>query len=162
MENQFTFEVNDYVIYPTHGVGRIVEQEVQVIGGNKIDVFVISFEKEKMTLRVPVHRASACGLRPLSNEQQLEKVFAILRGKAKVSKGMWSRRQQEYETKINSGDIIAIAEVVRDLYKNVKDDRSYSERTICESALNRLASEYAVIKHISLEEAIDNITEFIS
>jgi CarD family transcriptional regulator len=156
------FKVGDRVVYPAHGVGEIIDQESQIIGGMQISVFVISFSKEKMTLRIPVARAAAVRLRHLSSREEFNKALDILRGKAKSSKGMWSRRAQEYETKINSGDLLAICEVVRDLYKNVEDpDRSYSERVIYESALNRLVGEFAAIENVDVKDAMDSILDHI-
>jgi CarD family transcriptional regulator len=156
------FKVGDRVIYPAHGVGEIIDQESQIIGGMQISVFVISFSKEKMTLRIPVARAAAVRLRHLSSREEFNKALDILKGKAKSSKGMWSRRAQEYETKINSGDLLAISEVVRDLYKNVEDpDRSYSERVIYESALNRLVGEFAAIENVDVKDAMESILDHI-
>ncbi len=154
MSKEIAFQVDDYVVYPAHGVGVITGEETQVIGGMELQVFVISFIKEKMTLRVPVRRASAAGLRHLSSREEVDKVLSILQSRAKMGRGMWSRRAQEYEGKINSGNIISIAEVVRDLHKNVDDpDRSYSERVIYEAALSRLAGEFAVVEHIDTKKA---------
>lgn len=143
------FNVGERVVYPSHGVGEIIEIEVQIVSDIKLMVYVISFPQDKMTLRVPVNRASAVGLRTLVSKCDVHEVYTILQGKPKRGNKMWSRRAQEYETKINSGEITAIAEVVRDLYKNVDNDRSYSERTIYESALNRLSSEIAILENIS-------------
>jgi len=163
MAENFSFNIGDRVVYPSHGVGVITAEESQQIGGQTINVFVISLSKDNMTLRVPVKRAEAVGLRPLSHKDYLNKVFSTLSARARTSKGMWSRRAQEYETKINSGDIISIAEVVRDLHKNVDDpDRSYSERIIYESALNRLAGEYAAIEIIEADKATKYIIEFLN
>lgn len=154
MSKEASFTVNDYVVYPAHGVGMIVGEETQTIGGMELQVFVISFIKEKMILRVPVKRAAAAGLRSLSTKEDVDKVICILQGRAKLGRGMWSRRAQEYEGKINSGNIISIAEVVRDLHRNVDDpDRSYSERVIYESALGRLAGEFAVVESIDTKQA---------
>lgn len=148
------FKINDYVVYPTHGVGKISNEETQTIGGFELRVFVIEFEKEKMTLRVPVNRAAAAGLRHISGQDELTKAFTTLKGRAKKGRGMWSRRAQEYEAKINSGDIVSIAEVVRDLHRNVDQaERSYSERIIYESALGRLVGELAAAKSIASQDA---------
>ncbi len=137
-----SYKVGHHVVYPTHGVGRIMAEETQMIGEIELRMLVISFEKDKMTLRVPVHRATAAGLRPVSSVDQMKRVFVTLKTRARTSRGMWSRRAQEYETKINSGNIFFIAEVVRDLHQNVdQSERSYSERMIYESALARLVSE---------------------
>ena len=158
MLNSNSFRVGDQVVYPAHGVGEIIGEEVQVFGGIELKVFVISLLKEKMTLRVPVKRAITAGLRPLSSDDALGEVFNVLQGKSKPSKGMWSKRAQEYELKINSGNPSAIAEVVRDLYKNSEDpDRSYSERVIYESALNRLAGEFAAVKGIAIDLALSSL-----
>lgn len=156
------FKVGDRVVYPSHGVGEIIGEEAQIIGGHELSVYVISFQKEKMTLRVPVKRAMSIGLRQLSSRDDVQKMLAILQGRAKSGKGMWSRRAQEYENKINSGDLASIAEVVRDLHKNVDDpDRSYSERVIYESALNRLAGEFAAIENIDLKQASDHLLNLL-
>lgn len=148
------FKVNDYVVYPAHGVGKVTNIEEQVVGGQDVSVYVIAFDKDKMLLHVPVRRAERVGLRGLSTEDQVKKAVKTLKGRAKMSRGMWSRRAQEYEQKINSGNIVQIAEVVRDLHKNVDDpDRSYSERMIYESALERLAGEYAVVANLDAKAA---------
>ena len=157
-----TFSVGSKVVYPAHGVGEIISEEVQVVAGMDIGMFVISFPKDKMTLRVPVKRTKESGLRILSNDNEVQKAISVLKSKAKQGRGMWSRRAQEYEGKINSGDIVNIAEVVRDLYKNVDDpDRSYSERIIYESALGRLASEYAAVNGVEVETATDNLVQIL-
>lgn len=152
------FKVGNYVVYPTHGVGRIISEETQKIGDIELRVFVITFEKDKMTLRVPVNRAAAAGLRNISGRADLDKAFFTLKGRARTSRGMWSRRAQEYEAKINSGSIIAVAEVVRDLHKNVDQaERSYSERMIYETALGRLVGEIAAAHEIDSKEATDKL-----
>lgn len=162
MSGGSSFRVGDRVVYPAHGVGEIIGEETQLVGGMELRVFIISLLKEKMTLRVPVKRASAIGLRPLSSDDTLSGVFEVLQAKSKPSKGMWSKRAQEYEFKINSGNVNSIAEVVRDLYKNVEDpDRSYSERVIYESALNRLAGEFAAVKGIAFEAAVNLLMNFL-
>lgn len=154
MAKKTQFKVNDYVVYPTHGVGQIVNEETQTIGGHELRVFVINFEKDKMTLRVPVGRAEAAGLRHVSSAEEMVKAFDTLKSRAKRSRGMWSRRAQEYEAKINSGDLISIAEVVRDLHRNVDQaERSYSERMIYESAFGRLAGELAASRSIEMKDA---------
>lgn len=162
MADNITFNVGDYVVYPAHGVGQITDEEAQIIGGMELKVFVISFDKEKMILRVPVRRAAAAGLRHLSTRNEVEKVLSTLQGRAKSGRGMWSRRAQEYEGKINSGNILSIAEVVRDLHKNVDDpDRSYSERIIYESALGRLAGEFAAVENIDTKQATERLIDFL-
>ncbi|WPY00894.1 CarD family transcriptional regulator [Candidatus Trichorickettsia mobilis] len=155
------FRIGERVVYPSHGVGEIVNIDTQTIGGTAIQVYVISFPQDKMTLKVPVNRAAAAGLRTLVCKNDLGKIYSTLQGKPKQGNRMWSRRAQEYEGKINSGDVVAIAEVVRDLYKNVDSDRSYSERTIYESALNRLAGELAILESINSEDAISKLVEIL-
>lgn len=161
MSKNLEFKVGERVVYPSHGVGEIIEIEVQMIADTSLKVYVISFPQDKMTLRVPVSRASTVGLRTLVNKSDIHEVYTILQGKPKRGNKMWSRRAQEYETKINSGEISAIAEVVRDLYKNVDNDRSYSERTIYESALNRLASEIAILEKISESESSAKLIDLL-
>lgn len=156
------FKVGDYVVYPTHGVGRIMAQETQNIGDITLRMLVIAFDKDRMTLRVPVQRAATAGLRHVSGSDQMTKVFTTLKSKAKTSRGMWSRRAQEYETKINSGNIIAIAEVVRDLHYNVDQaERSYSERMIYESALSRLVGELAATQGSDYKSANDQMLKLL-
>ena len=140
------FRPNEYVVYPAHGVGQIRSIEEQQIAGISLELFVISFEKDKMTLRVPTDKAVQIGMRSLSSPDVILKAMTTLKGKAKVKRAMWSRRAQEYEQKINSGDLIAIAEIVRDLHRN--DDQrvqSYSERQLYEAALERLTREVAAV-----------------
>ena len=161
MSKKPEFKVGERVVYPSHGVGEIIQIESQAIGEIKLEVYVISFPHDKMTLRVPVSRATASGLRTLATKSDVNNVYNILNDKPKRGNKMWSRRAQEYETKINSGQIEAIAEVVRDLYKNVDNDRSYSERTIYESALNRLATEIAVLENITIASATEKLVEEI-
>jgi CarD family transcriptional regulator len=156
------YKVGCHVVYPTHGVGKIVAEETQMIGDVELRMLVISFEKDKMTLRVPVHRATAAGLRPVSSSEQMKKVFITLKGRARTSRGMWSRRAQEYEAKINSGNIFSIAEVVRDLHQNVdQSERSYSERMIYESALARLVGEFAAAEGIDHKTATDRLMKLL-
>jgi CarD family transcriptional regulator len=161
MSKKPEFKVGERVVYPSHGVGEIIQIESQAIGEIKLEVYVISFPHDKMTLRVPVSRATASGLRTLATKSDVNNVYNILNDKPKRGNKMWSRRAQEYETKINSGQIEAIAEVVRDLYKNVGNDRSYSERTIYESALNRLATEIAVLENIAIASATEKLVELL-
>ncbi len=140
------FRPNDYVVYPAHGVGQIVSIDKEEIAGIPLELFVISFEKDKMTLRVPTHKASEIGMRSLSTPDVIEKALSTLKGKARVKRAMWSRRAQEYEQKINSGDLISIAEVVRDLHRNDEQrEQSYSERQLYEAALERLTREVAAV-----------------
>lgn len=140
------FRPNDFVVYPAHGVGRIMSIEEQEIAGHKLELFVISFEKDKMTLRVPTAKATSIGMRQLSSPEVVDRAFETLKGKARVKRAMWSRRAQEYEQKINSGDLVAIAEVVRDLHRNDDQrEQSYSERQLYEAALDRLTREVAAV-----------------
>lgn len=140
------FRPNDFVVYPAHGVGKIVSIEEQEIAGLKLELFVISFEKDKMTLRVPTNKATEIGMRGLSSPDIVTKALETLKGKAKVKRAMWSRRAQEYEQKINSGDLLSIAEVVRDLHRNDDQrEQSYSERQLYEAALERLTREVAAV-----------------
>lgn len=153
-ESDESYSVGDLLVYPTHGVGEVTNVETTEIAGVKATLYVLYFQKEKMTLRVPVNRAKSVGLRKLSSTKELEKAVATLKGKPKAGRGMWSRRATEYGQKINSGNIEFIAQVVRDLHKNVDDpERSYSERMIYESAFGRLVGEYAAVKNINQEEA---------
>ncbi|MDX2095963.1 MAG: CarD family transcriptional regulator [Alphaproteobacteria bacterium] len=156
------FAVGEYVVYPTHGVGKITGHEVERIGEHELKVFVIVFEKDKMTLRVPVGRAEAAGLRSISSTDQIGKALATLKGRAKIARGMWSRRAQEYEAKINSGNLVAIAEVVRDLHKNVdQSERSYSERMIYETAMHRLCGEVAASERVDIKDAQDRLLKVL-
>ncbi len=140
------FRPDDFVVYPTHGVGRIVSIEEQEVAGLRLEMFVISFEKDKMTLRVPTARASEIGMRGLSTPDLVEQALNTLKGKARVKRAMWSRRAQEYEQKINSGDLMSIAEVVRDLHRSDDQrEQSYSERQLYEAALDRLTREVAAV-----------------
>lgn len=140
------FRANDYVVYPSHGVGRVVAIEAQEIAGMMLEMFVINFEKYKMTLRVPVEKAESVGMRSLSTPAEVERAVTTLKGRARVKRAMWSRRAQEYEQKINSGDLIMIAEVVRDLHRNDDQrEQSYSERQLYEAALERLTREFAAV-----------------
>jgi CarD family transcriptional regulator len=140
------FRPNEFVVYPAHGVGQIISVEEQEVAGITLELFVISFEKDKMTLRVPTHKATEIGMRALSSPDVITHAMKTLKGKAKVKRAMWSRRAQEYEQKINSGDLIAIAEVVRDLHRtDDQREQSYSERQLYEAALERLTREVSAV-----------------
>ena len=140
------FRPNEYVVYPAHGVGQIVSVEEQEVAGFELELFVVSFEKDKMTLRVPTNKAIEVGMRSLSSPDVVAAAMKTLKGKARVKRAMWSRRAQEYEQKINSGDLIAIAEVVRDLHRtDDQREQSYSERQLYEAALERLTREIAAV-----------------
>lgn len=150
------FKVNDYIVYPAHGVGRIVGIEKQLIAGVTNELFLIDFEQEKMRLRVPTGKAKAVGMRGLSDPAQIKKAVETLKGRARVKRTMWSRRAQEYEAKINSGDINSVAEVVRDLYRaSDQPEQSYSERQLFEAALDRLAREVAAVNKTDMAAAIE-------
>jgi CarD family transcriptional regulator len=149
------FRVNEHIVYPAHGVGLIVEISAQEIAGMSLDLFVINFEKEKMVLRVPIDKAEQTGMRKLADAKVMDGAIKTLKGRARVKRTMWSRRAQEYEAKINSGDLIAIAEVVRDLFRNENQpEQSYSERQLYEAALERMAREVATIEKTTEDAAI--------
>ena len=155
------FRPNEFVVYPAHGVGQIVSIEEQEIAGITLELFVVSFEKDKMTLRVPTHKAIEIGMRALSSPDVVDRAMTTLKGKAKVKRAMWSRRAQEYEQKINSGDLIAIAEVVRDLHRNDDQrEQSYSERQLYEAALERLTREVAAVEdgdEVAAAKKVDDV-----
>ena len=152
------FKTNEFVVYPAHGVGQILAIEEQEIAGAKLELFVINFMKDKMTLRVPTAKVANVGMRKLSEPVLVKKALETLKGRARVKRTMWSRRAQEYEAKINSGDIVAIAEVVRDLYRSESQpEQSYSERQLYEAALDRLSREIAVVQHVTETEAVKEI-----
>jgi CarD family transcriptional regulator len=152
------FRTNEFVVYPAHGVGQILAIEEQEIAGAKLELFVINFMKDKMTLRVPTAKVANVGMRKLSEPALVKRALETLKGRARVKRTMWSRRAQEYEAKINSGDIVAIAEVVRDLYRSESQpEQSYSERQLYEAALDRLSREIAVVQHVTETEAVKEI-----
>lgn len=152
------YKSGDYVVYPTHGVGKVLGIEDQEVAGHQLRLIVIEFDKDRMTLRVPVQKADASGLRKLSSPEQMSQALKTLKGKVRVRRTMWSRRAQEYEAKINSGDPVAIAEVVRDLYRNANQpDQSYSERQLYQAALDRLARELAAVERIDEESAAEKL-----
>ena len=157
------FNSGDFVVYPAHGVGKVSDISKQKIAGSELELIVVNFDKDKMTLRIPMAKADTIGLRKISEADTMNDALNVLKGKAKVKKIMWSRRAQEYENKINSGNPVAIAEVVRDLYRNENlAEQSYSERQIYEQALGRLASEYAVCNNISSDEATKQLIEILA
>ena len=159
----FAFEKGDFVVYPTHGVGKVIDIEAKEIAGHKLDLFVISFEQERMMLRVPVAKAKISGLRKLSSRKIMENALVTLKGRSRVSRAMWNRRAQEYEAKINSGDPVSIAEVVRDLHRNAgQPDQSYSERQIYEAALDRLARELAAVERIDKDLATQKLNSVLT
>ncbi len=154
------FKSGEHVVYPAHGVGKIVRLENQEVAGAKLELYVVSFEKDKMTLRVPVPKAKSVGMRKLADNDTVDKALETVRGRARVKRTMWSRRAQEYEAKINSGDLLSIAEVVRDLYRSdAQPEQSYSERQLYEAALDRMTREIAAVAKISETEAVQKIEE---
>jgi CarD family transcriptional regulator len=154
MTKNMEFKTDDFVVYPTHGVGKILGTETQEIAGTELDLLVINFEHDRMTLRIPVTKAQNSGLRRLSSRKQMDVALTKLKGRARVRRTMWSRRAQEYEAKINSGDPVSIAEVIRDLRRNTSQaDQSYSERQMYQAAMDRLGREFAAIEKIDEETA---------
>jgi CarD family transcriptional regulator len=148
------FRTNEHIVYPAHGVGQIVRIEEQEVAGHKLELFVISFAKDKMTLRVPTSKAASVGMRKLAGPDIVKKALETLKGRARIKRTMWSRRAQEYEAKINSGDLIQIAEVVRDLFRSESQpEQSYSERQLYEAALDRMVRELSAVEDITETEA---------
>ena len=160
--NAHAFDVGDYVVYPKHGVGRVIELQSEEIAGMKLELYVLRFEKERMTLRVPVNKVEAIGMRKLSSDKTLREAMETLKGKPKVKRTMWSRRAQEYEAKINSGDLVSIAEVTRDLFRaDDQPEQSYSERQIFEAAASRLARELAAMEKTDEPTALNKILDVL-
>ena len=161
--SKIAFNSGEFVVYPAHGVGKVADISTQKIGGAELELIVVNFDKDKMTLRVPLSKAESVGLRKISETPVMDEALGVLKGKAKVRKIMWSRRAQEYENKINSGSPVAIAEVVRDLYRRENlSEQSYSERQICEQALDRLANEYAICNNISAGDATKKLLDILA
>ncbi len=157
------FKANEFIVYPAHGVGRIVGIEEQEIAGMALELFVINFEKEKLTLRVPTGKLASVGMRKLADDGIVKRSMEILKGRARIKRTMWSRRAQEYVAKINSGDLVSIAEVVRDLYRSeAQPEQSYSERQLYEDALDRMAREIAAVEKLDERGAVQRITEVLS
>ncbi len=157
-----TFVEGDHVVYPTHGVGRVERIAVEEIAGHKLELIHITFEENRMTLRVPVAKARTAGLRKLATRDLFNQALDVLRGRARIKRTMWSRRAQEYEAKINSGDPLAIAEVVRDLHRNAgQPDQSFSERQIYEAAMDRLAAELAALDETDKTTAAIKLADFL-
>ncbi len=157
------FGTGDYVVYPTHGVGRVTGIEKQEISGHLLKLIIIKFEKDRMTLRVPVGKAEAAGLRKLSSRKMMDSALTTLKGRSRVKRTMWSRRAQEYEAKINSGDPVSIAEVVRDLHRGPEQpDQSYSERQMYQAALDRLSRELAAVEKIDETAATQKLEEILT
>lgn len=158
-----SFKAGQYIVYPAHGVGQVTGIEQEVIAGFDIEVYVVLFEQDKMTLRVPTLKAGTSGMRALSNENVLKDAFTTLKGRARIKRTMWSRRAQEYEAKINSGDLILVSEVVRDLHRGeTQPEQSYSERQLYESALDRMVREVAAINKADRGVALDEVLETLT
>ena len=156
------FAEGDHVVYPTHGVGKVERIATEEIAGHRLELIHITFEENRMTLRVPVAKARTAGLRKLSSRKAFDEALAVLKGRARIKRTMWSRRAQEYEAKINSGDPLAIAEVVRDLHRNAgQPDQSFSERQIYEAALDRLAAELAALDGTDKPTAVTRLGDFL-
>jgi CarD family transcriptional regulator len=159
----FLFDVGDYVVYPKHGVGRVIELQNSEIAGMQLELYVLRFEKEKMTLRVPTNKAESVGMRKLSSDKTLREALDVLKTKPRVKRTMWSRRAQEYEAKINSGDLVSIAEVTRDLFRaDDQPEQSYSERQIFEAASSRLARELAAMEETDEPTALKKLHEILN
>jgi CarD family transcriptional regulator len=157
-DKDVAFTEGDYVVYPAHGVGKVTGLETTEISGTELELIVIKFDKDRMTLRVPVSKAKKSGLRKLSTKKVMESALATLKGRSRAKKTMWSRRAQEYEAKINSGDPVSIAEVVRDLHRGEDQaEQSYSERQMYQAALERLAREFAAMERIEEQQAADKL-----
>ena len=157
-KSELDFKVGDSVVYPAHGVGSVVGVETQEVAGLSLEVYVITFDHEKMTLRVPTKKAKTAGLRSLAASNVVTQALTTLKGRARIKRTMWSRRAQEYEAKINSGDLIAISEVVRDLYRSDdQPEQSYSERQLFEQAMDRMSREIGAVNKLTLTEAVQLI-----
>ncbi len=157
-----TFVEGDHVVYPTHGVGKVERIAIEDIAGHRLELIHITFEENRMTLRVPVAKARSAGLRKLATRKMFDEALGVLKGRARIKRTMWSRRAQEYEAKINSGDPLAIAEVVRDLHRNAgQPDQSFSERQIYEQAMDRLAAELAALDKTDKNTAATKLAEFL-
>jgi CarD family transcriptional regulator len=160
---KLVFKVNELVVYPAHGVGRVVQIEEQEIAGIKLELYIVDFDKEKLRLKVPTSKSEQKGMRKLADKPLIDHAMKVLKGRARIKRTMWSRRAQEYEAKINSGDLIAVAEVVRDLYRSERQpEQSYSERQLFEQALERMAREIAAVKKIDDDMAIKEVETFLA
>ena len=160
---ELAFEVGQSVVYPAHGVGKITSVEKQTVAGMDLEVYVVSFDQDKMILRVPTNRAEASGMRALAGSKLVEDALKTLGGRARIKRTMWSRRAQEYEAKINSGDLISIAEVVRDLHRGEdQPEQSYSERQLYENALDRMARELAAVENIDKDDAMEKLAQSLA
>jgi len=157
------FKANQHIVYPAHGVGIVTSVDQEVIAGFDIEVYVVHFEQDKMTLRVPTAKAGTSGMRALSGELTLKDAFTTLKGRARIKRTMWSRRAQEYEAKINSGDLILVSEVVRDLHRtDAQPEQSYSERQLYERAIDRMVREVAAIRKESRDAALEDVLDTLA
>lgn len=157
------FKVGEQIVYPAHGVGRVTNIEEQEIAGVKLELYIVDFEKEKLRLKVPTNRAEQKGMRRLADRALIEHAMKVIRGRARIKRTMWSRRAQEYDAKINSGDLIAVAEVVRDLYRSDRQpEQSYSERQLFEQALLRFARELAAVRKVDDDQCVKELEEFLA
>jgi CarD family transcriptional regulator len=157
------FKVGELVVYPAHGVGKVTDIEVQEIAGVKLELYVVFFEKEKLRLKVPTNRAESKGMRHLADRVMIEAAMKVIRGRARIKRTMWSRRAQEYDAKINSGDLISVAEVVRDLYRSERQpEQSYSERQLFEQALTRFARELAAVRKVDEDQCVRELEEYLA
>jgi CarD family transcriptional regulator len=163
MSEKIGFTTGDLVVYPTHGVGKILGVEMQEIAGYTLNVFVVHLDKDRLTLRVPLAKAKTVGLRRLSTRKEMDAALTKLKGRSRAKRTMWSRRAQEYEQKIDSGDPASIAEVVRDLHRNVgQPEQSYSERQIYQKALDRLVREFAAVEKIDEDTATRRLEQMLA
>ena len=155
------FKLDEFVVYPAHGVGKILAVETQRVADIELEMFIVFFDKDKLTLKVPTAKALDVGMRPLSSREVIEKAILTLKGKARVKRAMWSRRAKEYEDKIYSGDLLSIAEVVRDLHRGEDKEQSYSERQLYEAALERLTREMAIVDGLEEQIAQEKVDEVL-
>lgn len=163
MADKEKFNIGDKIIYPTHGLGEVIEITKQVFGSQEIDFLVLSFEKDRMTIRIPISKVETSGLRKISTEKDLEEVISTIKETPKLKRMMWSRRAAEYDEKIRSGNVVSLAEVVRDLNKKANsENQSYSEARIYEEALERLADEYAAVHGIPSDEAEEKLEKIMA
>lgn len=163
METKESFKVGEFVVYPAHGVGRLINIEVHEVGDVQVELFVIEFEKDHMVLRLPIKKAQAAGLRRVAEKQEMYEALGLLSTKTKKKKAMWSRRAQEYEAKINSGSVACLADVIRELYScQVSGDQSYSERQIYQTAMERFVRELSIVDDIDENTASEKVQDFLS
>jgi CarD family transcriptional regulator len=158
-----SFKVGELVVYPAHGVGKISNIEEQEIAGIKLELYIVDFEKEKLRLKVPTNRAEQKGMRQLADRSMIEAAMKVIRGRARIKRTMWSRRAQEYDAKINSGDMISVAEVIRDLYRSERQpEQSYSERQLFEQALARFARELAAVRKVDEDQCVKELEDYLA